>query len=75
MKIHLGLTYILNEDFYLQATRVFVKKGALVSFIIKHRYSYKLRKSIIATSPQFPIQQLLECQKNQGADQSDLPPY
>jgi hypothetical protein len=49
---------------------VFVKKGALVSFIIKHRYSYKLRKSIIATSPQFPIQQLLERQQNQGADQS-----
>ncbi|EDR00587.1 uncharacterized protein LACBIDRAFT_295762 [Laccaria bicolor S238N-H82] len=64
-------TYILNYDFFnSQGTRVFVKKGALVSFIIKHRYSYKLRKTIIATSPQFPVLKLLECQQNQGADQS-----
>ncbi|KIK02441.1 hypothetical protein K443DRAFT_131807 [Laccaria amethystina LaAM-08-1] len=69
---------VLETDFCLSSNpiwnenspRVFVKKGALVSFIIKHRYSYKLRKSIIATSPQFPIQQLLERQQNQGADQS-----
>ncbi|EDQ99463.1 uncharacterized protein LACBIDRAFT_316386 [Laccaria bicolor S238N-H82] len=72
---------VLEIDFCLSSNptwnenspRVFVKKGALVSFIIKHRYSYKLRKTIIATSPQFPVQQLLECQQNQGADQSELP--